>query len=504
MKVTWSRISQLLFLIIFFVLFVNTEYRGKDEISAAINSFFRADPLVVISYLLSQKAFSVLLLPGALMAGFSLILGRFFCGWICPLGTIIDLVTKYIPKKAPLRFLKSRFKYYLLFCLLFAALFNVNLTGILDPIAILVRAMTFFFYPLFGYSIRSSWAGLYGLMGENRDYMAFIFIFFRDFVLPFRETFYPLAFVSLLLFVAIIFLERYEPRNWCRNLCPLGTLLGLLGRFSIFKRLPSKLCADCKSCKDICPTGFDEEILQKEDCILCMECKLKCASKRVKFLPFRWARDKAGASPVMERRILLGGLLSGFFVSKVFSFQTPGGQERLLRPPGVNNEGEFLKKCVRCGECMKVCLRSALYPALSQGGFYGLFMPLFIPRLGYCEYNCNLCGQVCPTGAIPNLPLKEKKKNIIGLAAIDKNHCLPFAKKINCIVCEEHCPIPDKAIRFETVTDADYTGKKVILKRPYIVDELCNGCGICENKCPLEGKSAIEVFSHRKRKISKG
>jgi Pyruvate/2-oxoacid:ferredoxin oxidoreductase delta subunit len=153
---------------------------------------------------------------------------------------------------------------------------------------------------------------------------------------------------------------------------------------------------------------------------------------------------------------------------------------------------------------MKVCLRSALYPALSQGGFYGLFMPVLIPRLGYCEYNCNLCGQVCPTGAIPNLPLEEKKQSIIGLAAIDKNHCLPFAKKINCIVCEEHCPIPGKAIRFETITDADYTGKKVILKRPYIVDELCNGCGICENKCPLEGKSAIEVFSHRKRKVSKG
>jgi polyferredoxin len=500
MKIAWSRISQLLFLAVFLVLFVMTEYRGKDEISVAINSFFRADPLVAISYLLSNKAFAMLLLPGALMAGFSLVLGRFFCGWICPLGTILDLVTRYIPKKGPVRFLKSRFKYYLLFCLLFAALFNVNLTGILDPIAILVRAMTFFFYPLFGYSIRSTWAGLYGLIGESRDHVDFVFSFFRDYLLPFRETFYPLAFLSLLLFAAIIFLERYERRNWCRNLCPLGTLLGLLGRFSIFKRLPSRLCTDCKSCKDACPTEFDEQVLQKNDCILCMECKLKCASKRIKFLPFRWATEKTIGSPVMERRVLLGGLLSGFFVSRVFSFQSPGRQEKLLRPPGVNNEGDFLKKCVRCGECMKVCLRSALYPDLSQGGLYGIFMPVLIPRIGYCEYNCNLCGQVCPTGAIPSLPLKEKKRSIIGIAAIDKNHCLPFAKKINCIVCEEHCPIPDKAIRFETISDTDYTGKKVTLKKPYIVDELCNGCGICENKCPLEGKSAIEVFSHRKKR----
>ncbi|OPY73170.1 MAG: putative electron transport protein YccM [Syntrophorhabdus sp. PtaU1.Bin002] len=502
MRIAWPRLSQILFLAIFFFLFVITEYRGKDEISVAINSFFRADPLVAVSYILSQKAFTILLLPGLLMAFFSMVLGRFYCGWICPLGTLLDLVTRHIRKVAPIRVLKTRFKYYLLFTLLGAALFNVNLAGILDPIAIFVRALTFFFYPLFGYSIRSSWAGLYGLIGEHRDYGAFLYNFLRDYLLPFRETFYPLAFLSLLLFAFIIILERYEERNWCRNLCPLGTLLGLLAGFSLFRRLPARLCPDCKKCKDTCPTGFDNEILQKGDCILCMECKLKCAHKRVRFLPGAVGRDKTSNPPVMERRVLLGGLLSGFFVSRVFSFQTPSSRERLLRPPGANDETEFLKKCVRCGECMKVCLRSALYPAFSQGGLYGLFMPVLIPRLGYCEHECNLCGQVCPTGAIPNLPLEQKKKSIIGLAAIDKNLCLPYAKKINCIVCEEHCPIPGKAIRFETVKDVDFNGKSVVLKRPYVLNDLCNGCGICENKCPLEEKSAIEVFSKRRKEPS--
>lgn len=499
MKISASRISQLVFLAVFLVLFVMTEYRGKDEISAAMNSFFRADPLVAISYFLSTKTFTMLLFPAVLMALFTLFLGRFFCGWICPLGTLLDFVAKYIPKKAPLWILKSRLKYYLLFCLLSAALFNVNLAGILDPIAILVRALTFFLYPLFGYSVRSAWVGLYSVAGEGRDHVGFIFSFLRDYVLPFRETFYPLAFMSLLLFAAVLFLERYERRNWCRNLCPLGTLLGLLGRFSIFRRTPARLCADCKDCRETCPTGFDEEALQKEDCILCMECRLKCAAKRVRFVPFRLTKQSKGTQPILERRVLLGGLFGGLVFSRVFSFHAPAGQERLLRPPGVNDEGDFLKKCVRCGECMKVCLRSALYPSLTQGGFYGLFMPILIPRLGYCEYNCNLCGQVCPTGAIPNLPLEQKKKSVIGLAAIDKNHCLPYAKKINCIVCEEHCPVPGKAIRFEHVTETDSSGRVVTLKRPYIVDDLCNGCGICENKCPLEGKSAIEVFSSRRR-----
>ncbi|HOE16951.1 MAG TPA: 4Fe-4S binding protein [Syntrophorhabdaceae bacterium] len=503
MKITSSRISQLIFLALFIILFVNTEYRGKDEISAAINSFFRANPLVTVSYILAVKAVAILLIPGIMMILASAILGRFFCGWICPLGTIIDLITGKIRKTAPLKFLKSRFKYYLLFTLLAAALFNVNIAGVFDPIAILVRALTFFLYPLLGYTARSGWAGLYSALGEKRDYLDPLFAFLRDYVLPFRETFYPLAFLSLIFFAGILFLERYEKRNWCKNLCPLGTLLGLTAKLSLFKRIPGKLCADCGKCKEVCPTGFDRDTLQKSDCILCMDCRLQCAFKRVAF-PFKGIpsikREKAGDSqPVMGRRVFMGSIVSGFFLSRVFTFQPPVQHERLLRPPGVKDEKDFLKKCVRCGECIKVCLRSALYPDYFKAGLYGVFMPVIIPRLGYCEYNCNLCGQVCPTGAIPNLPLEKKKKSVIGVAHLDKNHCLPYARKINCIVCEEHCPVPEKAIRFEVVEEKDHSGKTVTLKRPYVVEELCNGCGICENKCPLEGKSAIEVFAQRRR-----
>jgi len=506
MKITSSRVSQLIFLVIFVILFIGTEYRGKDEISVAINSFFRADPLVTISYILAVKTMTILLIPGIMMILATAILGRFFCGWICPLGTIIDLVTGTIRKTVPVKFLKGRLKYYLLFILLAAALFNVNLAGIFDPIAILVRAFTFFLYPLFGYSIRSGWTGLYALLGEKREHLDFLFAFLQNYVLPFRETFYPLAFLSLIFFIGILFLERYEKRNWCKNLCPLGALLGIIGNFSIFRRIPGKLCADCGKCEEICPTGFDTEILQKGDCILCMDCRLQCAFKRVRFslkrIPGQKEGKAGGTAPVLERRVFIGSLLSGFFVSRVFAFRSPAQYERLLRPPGVSNEKDFLKKCVRCGECIKVCLRSALYPDYFRAGIYGVFMPVLIPRLGYCEYNCNLCGQVCPTGAIPNLVIEKKKKSVIGIAALDKNHCLPYAKKINCIVCEEHCPIPEKAIRFEVVEERDYRGKVVTLKKPYIVEELCNGCGICENKCPLEGKSAIEVFAQRKRLIN--
>jgi MauM/NapG family ferredoxin protein len=497
-KLNSARISQLTFLATFLVLFVTTDYRGQDEISVAVNSFFRADPLVVVSFLLSTGTFAWILLPGFLMLVFSAILGRFFCGWICPLGTILDLVTGWIRKTTPLAWLRSNFKYYLLATLLFASLFGMNLAGVFDPIALLIRVLTFFFYPLVGFGFRQGWVGLYHVLGDNRDYLAGAYGFFKSYLLPFRETFYPLAFLSLILFGAILFLERYERRNWCKNLCPLGSLLGLVGLFSLFKRLPSRLCSDCGDCKEHCPTAFDGEVLQKSNCIRCLDCQITCRFKRVKF---RLApRPAAGIVFSPARRVVLVSLVSGFLASKVFAFKLPATEPRILRPPGVKDDNEFLKKCVRCGECMKVCPRNALFPAALQAGFYSLYTPVLLPRLGYCEYNCNLCGQVCPTGAIPNLPLQQKKASVIGLAVVDKNHCLPFARKLNCIVCEEHCPIPEKAIRFELAEEMDYSGKKVELKKPYVVDKLCNGCGICEYVCPIEQKAAIEVFPSTPRK----
>jgi MauM/NapG family ferredoxin protein len=484
-----------LFLLLFLFLFVQTEYRGSDRLGLAVNSFFRVDPLVAAGYALAEKSFTLLLLPAIILAVSTLFLGRFFCGWICPLGTILDLITGRIRKTGPLRFLQGNAKYWLLFPVLFAALFNVNLVGLLDPIAILLRALTFSLYPLFGDSVRQAWVGLYRVLGEGRDVLAPGYAVLRDHLLPFRETFYPLAFLSLILFFLILLLERFETRSWCRRLCPLGTLLGLLAHFSPLRRTPSALCEDCGDCRGLCPTSFDLDILREEECIRCMECRLRCRFRRVEF----GFAGIGGGPHFPERRVVLGGLLSGFFLARLFRFRSPDSRARLLLPPGVRDEGEFLKKCVRCGECMKVCLKNALYPALFQAGVEGMYTPLLIPRLGYCEYNCTLCGQVCPTGAIPDLPVEEKRRQVMGKAVLDKNHCLPFAKNINCIVCEEHCPIPGKAIRTVAEQAVDASGRTFELRKPYVVDELCTGCGICEHVCPLEGKSGIEVFAVRDR-----
>lgn len=149
---------------------------------------------------------------------------------------------------------------------------------------------------------------------------------------------------------------------------------------------------------------------------------------------------------------------------------------------------------------MKVCLKNALYPAVLEGGLAAVYTPQLVPRLGYCEYNCTLCGQVCPTGAIPRLEAAQKQREVIGKAIFDKNHCLPFARGVNCIVCEEHCPIPDKAIRSRQVAVRQEDGSLKTVRTPWVVESLCNGCGICEYVCPLETKAGIEVFRVKDRR----
>ncbi|MDD5284399.1 MAG: 4Fe-4S binding protein [Desulfuromonadaceae bacterium] len=494
---TSARISQLLFLVIFIFLFVMTEYRGHDEINAAVNSFFRADPLVLLSYLFAAKEWTWLLLPAVLMTLATFLLGRFFCGWICPLGTILDLITPTIRKSVPIRMLKGNTKYWLLIPILSASLFNLNLSGLLDPIAILLRGLTFLLYPLLGMTAREGWVGLYRLIGERRDTVAPAYNLLRDNLLPFRDTMYPLAFLSAIILLVVILLERYETRNWCRNLCPLGTLMGLLGRFSPFNRVPLGLCGDCGQCRELCPTTFDQGGLNKEECILCMECEHGCPNARISFRPS--FRVKYQLPLIPGRRVLLGGIASGLLLAVPARFRSPEKDSRLLRPPGVRDEDNFLKKCVRCGECMKVCLKNALYPSAWQAGVEGIYTPLLIPRLGYCEFNCTLCGQVCPTGAIPNLPVFKKRREVIGKAVFDKNHCLPFAKRIDCIVCEEHCPIPDKAIRSRELKLTGFDGVVRTVKEPYVMEEICNGCGICEFVCPVETKAGIEVFAVKNR-----
>ncbi len=126
-------------------------------------------------------------------------------------------------------------------------------------------------------------------------------------------------------------------------------------------------------------------------------------------------------------------------------------------------------------------------------GLEGFWTPLLTPRLGYCDYSCNTCGQVCPTGAIPRLTLEEKHAQVIGTAYIDRNRCIPWTDSRSCIVCQEVCPLPEKAIVLDEVEAVTGDNETVRVQRPRVIRERCLGCGLCENRCPLKSQAAIRV-----------
>ena len=228
-------------------------------------------------------------------------------------------------------------------------------------------------------------------------------------------------------------------------------------------------------------------------CILCLDCQEKCPRG---IITFKYTKPPAPLQPIsLTRRSLISALAAGAIRPALTTTRSIArvSNPLLIRPPGALNEDDFLERCVRCGECMKVCIGNALHPTFLEAGLEGMFSPKLIARSGYCEFNCTLCGQVCPTGALQILQLPEKHTFKIGHAFFDKDRCLPYAKGIPCIVCEEHCPTPEKAIQFKTATVTNDRGEKVEVKQPYIVDRLCIGCGICENKCPLPDKAAVKV-----------
>jgi ferredoxin len=223
-----------------------------------------------------------------------------------------------------------------------------------------------------------------------------------------------------------------------------------------------------------------------------MECLYDCPISETTFSPYLGLASWNSYDP--DRRSAL--LTFGAAITGVALLKTKVGEENqnhfLLRPPG-SEEDELLSSCVRCGQCIRTCPTGALQPALAGAGIEGLWTPIFIPRLGYCDYGCNVCGASCPVDAIPALSLEEKRVQVMGQAYIDQDRCIPWADNIDCIVCEEMCPLPEKAVELELAEVPNPAGEVVFVQRPKVIRDYCIGCGICEYKCPVEGEAAIRV-----------
>ncbi|MBN2465918.1 4Fe-4S binding protein [candidate division WOR-3 bacterium] len=449
---------QLFLLLLFALLFGRVRYGLSPDFT---DVFFRFDPLVFIVTSIATRTLLVAgLLSLAVVAG-TLFFGRFFCGFVCPLGTTIDLADAVLRRKSPPAAAWRRGKFLTLVFLAAAAAAGTSFVGFFDPLAILSRSLALVFYPT-----TSHFAGLVSSVRPA----------------VFAET--MLALATLLVILGLGFAA---PRFWCRNLCPLGGLLGLASKFSLLKFSFRGDCRTCGLCEKACPTGAIDSQHRKVDaaeCIGCLACLRACPDHVI-----RYAAKLAPQSLDVGRREALVALGSGLVAAPLArSVVHARLQGRLLRPPGSIPEPDFLNACIRCGRCMKACPTNGLQPAILESGFDGLWTPRLVPRVGACEKNCNLCGQVCPTGAIRNLPLEEKTYARIGTAVVDRSRCLAWEQDRACLVCDEACP-------YNAIDSRNETLLGTTLGRPFVNEAACVGCGLCESRCPVDGPAAIQVFS---------
>jgi polyferredoxin len=533
----WARrFFQVFFLGLFLWLLCETTFRGSFTADAgdnvrlplAVEGFLLFDPFVAAMTLLSTHT----VYRGLVWSGVVLLLtvafGRVFCGWICPFGTLHHFFGWIFPS----RYLKGNkrveqnktharrqsVKYYLMTAFLAAAATGSAIGGLFDPICVAVRAIGLGVIPAAQYTTARAGDLAYDSGNQTLQQSADATSeFLARAVWQNKQFYFHQTWFIVALLVGILFMNRFIPRFWCRVLCPLGAFLGVFAKYAIvgMEKDHSK-CTDCNLCLTHCqgadsPQGGVK--WQQSECHMCMNCEAACPEDVIKFR-FLPGRASTTVTPDLARRTVLATAAAGAAAipaSRIADVIDANYDHRVIRPPGSVEEREFLERCIRCAECMKVCPNNALHPAWFEAGVEGIWTPILIPRIGYCEHSCVLCGQVCPTGAIQKITEKQKlgidqKPISIGTAFFDQGRCLPWSMGTPCIVCEEFCPTSPKAIWAEEVevpkrsAHAPADGSEppmetVKVKRPHVDPTLCIGCGACEKVCPIQDKPAVYVTS---------
>ncbi|MEG6586746.1 4Fe-4S dicluster domain-containing protein [Dendrosporobacter sp. 1207_IL3150] len=349
--------------------------------------FSRLDPLLLLAEWRNTGSLPEWFWLPLILIGITMLFGRLFCGWICPVGGLLA----QIPSRQHNIDLLYKGRYIWLALVLLVLISGSNWALILTPFHIFTEEFT------------RMWQGKI-----------------------------PWVLGGMLLTSTLFY-----PRFWCNNICPTGLLLASLSRIRLFRLFVNNECSNCMVCTKGCHSVAinPSERTISEDCMLCLRCMRNCPKGEIKLSRLEKAKVTSYEMMLSRRQFFKGGVVLTV-AGATWPLLTSASSIGVIRPPGAVPETEFLMLCSRCGRCLKVCPAECLVPMPIEYGFTAFLTPRIIPRQAKCEL-CMLCQEVCPTGAINKVPLEKVK---MGTAYLDNKKCLVYTEQKICLLCREQCP----------------------------------------------------------------
>ncbi len=484
-------------LILVFMLFTDLyEWISEETFDAVLYLQF------VPSLLHSLTIFSLIAGGGFLVVLLlTLITGRIYCSLICPLGIMQDVMNRLSrwisTKKRFFRYKKPHpvIRYTFLGIMVLAVVFGAGwITTWLDPYSLAGRAFTYLFKPL--------------VIWGNNHILVPVFHRLDIYTVYHQSVVLPYILPVLLSFAvtgAIGYFSWKRGRLFCNTICPVGTLLGILSRFSFFKvRFREDACTRCGLCAGVCKSECIDSKNQWVDysrCVMCLNCLAVCPESALSLSPVstpvsKNTEEKHEANHPEatnknsvnrnRRKLLVTGLalLTGSRIYALKKNKMPESHKDLLlnvkdhpvAPPGAGSIERFNAICTGCSLCVSACPSGVLQPALTEYGLMGFMQPHMDYATSYCNFDCTKCGEVCPTNAIQPLSLEDKHLTQMGEVVFVQQNCVVYTDETDCGACSEHCPT--KAVKM-----APYKNGLLI---PEVDQSICIGCGACEHACPLD------------------
>lgn len=471
---TWSRVRRLiqaLVLVAFIALTVSSVGLGWRWLPG--NLFSRADPLVGLSAMLASRAWVAFWVVALGTIVLTLVFGRAWCGWICPVGTLLDLVPAR--KRKPTQRTSRRWrwgKYVTLAVVVGAAALGNLGPMVFDPVTVLARPLQELARPFVGTDAVGQSVGATLSRGA----------------VP------AVAFISLIPLVVVLALNAIERRVWCRDVCPLGALLALIARVPGVRRVvDAETCTSCGRCRAACPMdavsreeGYASSPAECTDCMACIDVCPSGANK------FALATSTLGFPAYREDRrdALIAAGAAGLGVgAALLPGATPHAE--ILRPPATD-ERRLAELCVRCGACYQACPTGVLRPSVALLSEAGFWTPMLDERPKHCTMNCNRCAKPCPTDAIHTpTPAEAAALGLGQVAEVNKTQCRAWARNHGCMQCQGACPIAGALVGQERPYDPRRPNQHPV-QVPVVDRSLCVGCNQCEAVCPMT-PSAIGV-----------